>query len=338
MLCFNQKITVGDMMRILVCAFSIILTGILTSCSGVLEPDFSNYQSLAVSVGMNGTRQIVIVDCNDPSNYQIITGPEENASNPVYSPDKRYLSYFDHSDGFTDGGRLVLYDTYTGEKRDWIENIGKINDTMKVHGTDILWQPDSKGFYVYQYLNPQGHAHIDITKDEFTYFQGNAYPIETFVGYKNSETLIVRTTTSAENHGVFYYMNKNGEYLETVENPYLRNEGEIYKSSRSVNDAKYYPSVGLFVFTVSDTISSDKVICITNLDGSYFEVLTQDFKDGNPTLNNLDNVIYFERWGWVGTQRKYYPIMSVALDSKKVTEFFSITKIPGATDIIQPNY
>ena len=126
-------------------------------------------------------------------------------------------------------------------------------------------------------------------------------------------------------------MNKRGEFLGSVPNNYLRyEEDENGKSTRIADDLEYYPHRGFFVFSLVDTVESGKRICVSNLDGTYFEELSHGYLDANPTFNYIDNVVYFDRMEIIDSRIKYHPIMGVNLETKRVDEFFKANWIPGA--------
>lgn len=326
-------------MKVLILLMSISIALMLTTCRGVLEPDFSAYNKLAISAQIDGNSHIVIVDCEDRSNYKIITGPEESARDPIYSPDKRYIIYGD-AYGTTDAGhRIVLYDTYTGEKRDWPHP--DFPPPARLSGSYIVWDLNSQGFYMSQVSMgiPVNIIYLNIETNELSTIAD--FILTGVFGIKDAATLIVLSSNTPLTDGPegYYYMNTSGEFLGPVNNPQLRLEhDDNHLSTRLAIDIEYNPYLELFVFALVDSGVSGKAICITNLDGSYFELLSNGYRDAKPTLNPTDNVVYFERMQYTGSGFVDYPIMKVDITTKQVIDFFKANRIKGATEVKAPNF
>ena len=176
-------------MKVLILAFSTAISVISITCTGILEPDMSAYNKVALSSNIDNNRHIIVVDCNDRYNYEIISPPEHSAWDPVYSPNKRYILYGD-SKGIKDGGyRLKLYDTYTDEIRDWPHP--DFPPPAKLLGDHITWDLDSRGFYMCQIAMgiPVNILHMNIITNQLSIIYDGF--LTGVVGIKDSETLIV---------------------------------------------------------------------------------------------------------------------------------------------------
>jgi hypothetical protein len=308
------------------------------ACTSSTEPETDSNNNLALSARIESNRHIVVVDCNDPKNYQIISGSEHAAWNPIYSPDKRYILYGDARLSVDAGYHLILYDTHTGELKDWPHPF--FPDPNRLHGEDVVWDLQSDGFYFseVQMGVPQNILYMDINTNTLTTICEEY--LSSPVGIKDAETLIVLSANeSAGGPPGYYYMNMNGGFLGPVENQYLRLEyDQNWVSTRLAMGLEYHPNHELFVFELVDTLKEGKRICITNLDGSYFEELTSNYKDSNPTYVSSDNIVYFDRMELTESGFRHFPIMKVNVHTKKVTEFFSVDVIPGGVEVKEPNF
>ena len=209
---------------------------------------------------------------------------------------------------------------------------------------NVVWNLNSSGFYMSQ--NFMGFAvrvmYVNIQTDEISTIT-DSFPYATrVVGIKDAETLIVFSNNTPAIGGTAgkYFMNRQGEYLGPVENPHLRYEYsyELQKAIRGAFGVEYYPQLELFVFALQDSSVSGRAICISNLDGSYYQVLAEGYSDANPTYSPIDNVVYFERREYTGSTWVQHPIMRVNIDSKRIDVYFKANRIKGATKVKAPNF
>jgi Tol biopolymer transport system component len=264
-----------------------------------------------------------------------------DAHSPVFSPDKRYLLFLDKY-GSENGDRVVLMDLETRKTRRWVMfTVGP--DTFWVAGYNPVWDLNQQEFYIYRYYLSftVDIIHVNIRTNESSFLTETPGSSEGVVGMKDANTLIVLTNDTPKTGGPpgYYYMTKQGEYAGMVENSYLRLEyDDNHVSTRLVSDLQYYPDRQLFVFALTDSTFGGKVICISDFMGTYIEVLTHGYSDGHPTLNTIDNSVYFERKYSDGSRYSNGPIMKVDLDTKRVSEFFRASNIPGAETVIEPDF
>jgi dipeptidyl aminopeptidase/acylaminoacyl peptidase len=123
----------------------------------VFSPDskeiaFTKNPDTLVAISTNNEIYVVPVEGGEPKN---ITDNPANDSQPLYSPDGKYIAYrMMRRPGFeSDRRELVLYERATGEKISLTENFDySVND--------VAWSPDSKSLY----FNADDKGNVSIFK------------------------------------------------------------------------------------------------------------------------------------------------------------------------------
>ena len=107
---------------------------LLISCKGILDPSYITQNTLTFTADLNNASYIIISQCNDYTKWEVVSESAEFGVEPVFSPNKRYITYLNGWLGGNDNNVVVLYDLYNKSRKSWVEYTDKLDQPYLLAG------------------------------------------------------------------------------------------------------------------------------------------------------------------------------------------------------------
>ena len=291
-------------------------------------------------------QRIILLDYDDPSNYNVVTENDHASVQPLFSPSKQQIVFQDRSTGFVHGPQFIHYTLATGEVEPLVMYFPS-GAELQIAGLagSAVWHADEEGFY---FTNPS--QSFSARQDLLFYrFAERRYEVihdaggQTVIPYtmKGQDTLVVfsgEQNYAGQGPLGYYFMDLEGNYLGLVDNPrleYVNRDGVIKKGSLS---PEWSDEVELFAVAYHDSTFEGYKIVVTDLNGSYWRELTSgEHIDDHPRWGPGGRTILFDRRPPLSGYFTDYRLMEVDLGTGEVREFAKPSAF-GAVALRFPDY
>tara|TARA_R100000781_G_scaffold53671_1_gene35067 strand:- start:132 stop:1139 length:1008 start_codon:yes stop_codon:yes gene_type:complete len=276
-------------------------------------------------------RGLIAINYNNPKEFIVLERGESSFSPVSLSPDRKKLIYGDHTLTGSDP-QLVIYDLDSKTKEPLYFDEGKLR-LLTSKSSNIVWDKSGDSFYTssptsWGIINTYLYSLERMAIDFETSNVASIYPYDLI----SKDTLLIFTNEFFSwEHGVVnpYLMDKEGNYIKKVENPYLRsiNEGGLIK--RVVRNLAWSDSLRLIVgsYSNSEEFEGSKII-ITDLDGNVYKEFTDGKYRNRAPVWTKDGKIIFTESRVKNSDVLYAGLKILDPETGKISPFFSRYNYP----------
>jgi len=279
----------------------------------------------------NAIYRPVLIDFFNPENYRIINREDFQVTDPCFSADKTGILFGNSKKGASDAGCLLSY--YNIENDSLVGFIRVEGNNLWGH--DPVWNYNEDGFYYrHEGFGANFFNHFDISTSTNTRFPYG----KSIKGIKGPDSLIV--TSNINGTYVLHYCDKEGQYLDWVDNPHIQTAEETLQQKR-VGIWGYNSQRSLFLISEFSFKGGRNYmfISVTNLIGTFYRQYVETLSGDKPVWGpEAKYILFTKKYNSKAGPEARSTIMVIDCITGEVRELIDPNIINGAVALRNPGY